>query len=859
MDNGINPQSRRLIADLKPGDHLCCLYQTEEEHRALLTPYLRQGLERREKVLCIVDDHSAETILGYLRDDGLDVEPYLARGQLAFFTRQETYLRPGVFDPDEMIALLRESTQQALAEGYTALRGTGEMTWALRGLPGSERLIEYEAQLNEFFPQSQCLALCQYDQRRFGPEVLLEVLYTHPLVIIGTEIYDRNLYYVPPRERLSADPPAAMLNRWLANLAEYRRAEKESQRLTEELEQRVLERTAQLEAASKELANEVSERKRAQEELLRRNRELSVLYTISRAAAQSLNLEERLHDAMDATLEALAIEKGGIYLLEPDGETMTLRAHRGFSDEFVRNVQTLQRGEGVAGLAAAEKRPVVLDVSDYPTARLAPWMVRDGFQTIASIPLLSGGEVVGAMSLGTARVHAFPPGELELLTAIGQQLGGLVRNARLYETVQRELAERERAEAALAWEARANAAIAELSSKLLLPMTIEDISFSVLEQAKHLTGSAFGYVGYIDPQTGYLVTPTLTRDVWDICQVADRRIVFQEFRGLWGWVLENRQSLLTNAPAEDPRSSGAPPGHVPIQRFLSAPALVGRTLVGQVAVANSERDYTERDLALVERLATLYAIAIQHQRAEQEILKLNAALRHRADELAAANKELEAFSYSVSHDLRAPLRALDAFSRILLEEYVPQLPPEAQHYLQRICTNTRQMGQLIDGLLTFSRLGRQPLHKQTVAPADLARQALETLRSEQEGRRVEITLGDLPACQADPTLLKQVFVNLLSNALKFTRLRAVAVIEVGCREGNGERVYFVKDNGVGFDLCYADQLFGVFQRLHPAEDYEGTGVGLALVQRIIHRHGGRIWAEAEVGRGATFYFTVGEG
>ncbi|TLY31274.1 MAG: PAS domain S-box protein [Nitrospirae bacterium] len=238
----------------------------------------------------------------------------------------------------------------------------------------------------------------------------------------------------------------------------------------------------------------------------------------------------------------------------------------------------------------------------------------------------------------------------------------------------------------------------------------------------------------------------------------------------------------------------------------------------------------------------------ERTRLEQEIQQHSVALE-------AANKELDAFSYSVAHDLRAPLRAIDGFSRVLLEEHAPTLPPEAQHYLNAVRRNSQRMGLLIDDLLAFSRLSRQPLNKQLVRPADLVRQCVDELRAEQQGRRVEIAIGDLPACQADPALLKHVWMNLMSNALKYTRKQEVAVIEVGSREQAGACVYFVKDNGVGIDMQYADKLFGVFQRLHRPEDYEGTGVGLAIVQRVIHRHGGRVWAEAAVNKGATFYFT----
>ncbi len=213
-----------MIRDLKPADHLCCLYETEEEHRALLAPYLRQGLELGEKVLYIVDAHTAETVLKYLRDDGVKVEPYLAMKQLSILTAGEAYMRDGVFNPDRMIDLLQSETERALAEGYSALRVTGEMTWALRGLPGSERLIEYEAKLNRFFPHSKCLALCQYDQRRFQPDVLLDVLATHPIAVVGTKIYD-NPYYIPPTDFLGPDRPAATLSHWLHNLEERKRAE----------------------------------------------------------------------------------------------------------------------------------------------------------------------------------------------------------------------------------------------------------------------------------------------------------------------------------------------------------------------------------------------------------------------------------------------------------------------------------------------------------------------------------------------------------------------------------------------------------------------------------------------------------
>ena len=238
--------------------------------------------------------------------------------------------------------------------------------------------------------------------------------------------------------------------------------------------------------------------------------------------------------------------------------------------------------------------------------------------------------------------------------------------------------------------------------------------------------------------------------------------------------------------------------------------------------------------------------------------RIECALQAKNMELEAAISELEAFSYSISHDLRAPVRAMGGFARMVCEEYAGQLPAEGQRQLGRIVENAAKMGELIDGLLAFSRVSRQPLNKRSVSPTAIVRQVAEELQSDQTDRRVQLSVAELPRCQADSTLIRQVYANLLSNAFKYTRQKDPAVIEVASFEEREGPVYYVKDNGAGFDMEYAGKLFGVFQRLHREEEFEGTGVGLAIVQRIIHRHGGRVWAKAEPGKGATFYFTLGE-
>lgn len=410
------------------------------------------------------------------------------------------------------------------------------------------------------------------------------------------------------------------------------------------------------------------------------------------------------------------------------------------------------------------------------------------------------------------------------------------------------------------WDSVVNAATLELAQALIEPASVEEISYILLEHAKRITGSAFGYVGYIDPDTGYLISSTLTKDIWEDCQVPNKDFVFEEFGGLWGWVLENREPLLTNSPSDDLRSSGVPEGHLPVNRFLSVPAMVGKQLVGQVSLANPGRDYVERDLELVEHLASLYALAVQRQWREDEHRRIRSMLLQKVDQLARSNAELQHFARAASHDLREPLRVVINYIQLLERRYVDQLDAEAQKLIGYVVDGAERMQELVKGLSVYSRLDEQGnLPKRPLDSMDceeVLEQVIWGLQSEIEESGALITHDPLPTIEVEGFRLKEVFRNLLDNAIKFRRKETRPRVHVSAKRGDGEWEFSIRDNGIGIAPEYVERVFGVFQRLHTRDKYVGAGIGLALCRKIVEGWGGKIWAVSELGEGATFYFTV---
>src|SRR5258707_2598407 len=478
------------LEQLGPHDHFCSILESPEEHYAVAIPFIRIGLDRGEKCIYIADDGTVGDVREAMQSDGIDVDRATASNALVLATKEQAYLEHGSFHPDWMFTFWKEATQSAMSEGFSALRATGETEWVLRGGRGLERWMEYESRLTHTLSENNCSALCQYNRRLFPPELILDVIRTHPVVVYGGTVC-RNLYYVPPDEFLGTH-----------------KTEREVERLL-------------------------------------------------------TNIREREH----------------------------------------------------------------------------------------------------------------------------------VENA-----LREQLTERKRGEDAL-------------------------------------------------------------------------------------------------RPSRD-----------------------------------------ELDMKVKERTA--------------ELRKIN-------DDLQSVNKELETFAYSVSHDLRAPLRHIAGFTELLLKDAEPVLDDTSRRHITRILQSTNRMDSLVDDLLAFSRIGRAEPQKTIINLEQLVKDVVAEIAPDTQGRRIVWRIGALPICYGDPSLLQVVFSNLVSNAVKFTRTRPQAEIEIDSLiERPNEVVVFVRDNGVGFDMTYKDKLFGVFQRLHSQDAFEGTGIGLATVQRIVHRHGGRVWAEGSVDNGATFFVAL---
>lgn len=572
----------------------------------------------------------------------------------------------------------------------------------------------------------------------------------------------------------------------------------------------------------------------------RQLKELLVLRAIAEAGASASSEEQLLNQVAQIVHENLYPDVFGVGLWdEAQGVLYPFPGSWGFPAEHLNTPFTPD--DGIVGMAVTRRKPVrVPDLRNEPASlQIIPGMISE-----MAVPILAGERLIGVLNVESKKLNAFSEEDERLLSTMAGQLASALERLRA-EDLQRasEVRRREMLEKVV------------LLGKTITQITDLDTCLLQIHQGIQ-QGLGFERVGLFvyDTQTNLLQGAYGTDREGRLENTKACVLAAEDFIA-WQQVLKNPRGYIVIEDYQDLYQF--PEGHemYGVHQHVTVAAWVGEKPVALIMVDNlvTNRRITAEDIEALQLFAGYIGLAIENARWNTE---LEQRVNERTAQLEAANQELESFSYSVSHDLRAPLRAIDGFST-MLSMFSHQMEPESQRYVQLIRDNVFRMTQLINDLLAFSRLSRQPLRKQLTDPTELARQVIEELAPERAGRVVDFELGDLPPCQADPSLLRQVFANLIGNGIKYTRPREIAQICIDWKPIHGETVYFIRDNGVGFDMEYAYKLFGVFQRLHSSEIFEGTGIGLAIVQRIIARHGGRVWAEAEVDRGACFYFTLG--
>jgi signal transduction histidine kinase len=514
-----------------------------------------------------------------------------------------------------------------------------------------------------------------------------------------------------------------------------------------------------------------------------------------------------------------------------------------YSTRLMGEIEALRRGE-----------TQLVDVQALPAGPETAALLASGVHFYTVVPMIVGGELLGALSFG-GRSRAFPQEQVNIVREVAAQLAIAISQARLLARVKGHAVE---------LESRVRERTAELD---LLHGTTLEISKAgdstqalalLLRKVCEYTGWSFAqswlpYAGTTQLKLGpawYSRAAGL-----EAFRKENEKLAFapeggalervcKEKESAWVWELQPaakavRRPLMIEAA---------------LKSWIGFPVLAEGEVIAVIEFFDTQqRSRDERMLRLISILATQLGPVIERKRAAEQIDALNANLQRYTVELEATNKELESFSYSVSHDLRAPLRAVDGYARMLEEDYAPQLDEEGRRLLAVVREASGRMGRLIDDLLAFSKLGRQEPDKR---PVDMNALVAEVITEVTGDSKTTLEAAALPRAHADRAMMKQVWANLIGNALKYSSKRQGAHIQVGARPEQGENVYWVRDNGVGFDMRYAGKLFGVFQRLHRADEFPGTGVGLAIVQRVITRHGGRVWAEGRPGEGACFYFSL---
>jgi PAS domain S-box-containing protein len=611
---------------------------------------------------------------------------------------------------------------------------------------------------------------------------------------------------------------------------------------------------------------DISDRKRDEEALRRLNRELRAISSCS----QALMRAEDEQTLIDEICRIICNEAGYPmvwvgYAGNHQAATVRPVARDWYfaADGSGRVDAELESDPAYRAIQSAES-VCIQDLTSEP--RSGQWSekaLENGYRSIIALPLKGeNANPFGVLNIHSTEPNAFTQDEIRLLEQLAGDLSFGIASLR-------GRAERRRAENIM----QARLRLLEFAGS----HSLEELLTATVDEAEALTRSSIAFYHFLEPDQ-----KTLTLQSWstntlaNMCKADGGGEHYDVARaGVWVDCLHEGRAVIHDDYASLTHRKGMPEGHAPVFRELVVPIFRDNLVMAILGVGNKCNGYDESDIETVSQLGDLSWDIIVRKRTEEEIRKLNQELEQRVldrtAQLETSNKDLEAFAYSVSHDLRAPLRHIDGFLDLLEKRAENVLDEQGRHYMEVIREATKRMGTLIDDLLAFSRMARYEMTRTRVDLKSLAQEVIYEIESEEleacckdaaidpdaGGRAVCWRLGDLPVVMGDRSMLRIVLTNLIANAVKFTRPRDQAEIEIGCMPGEqSEIVVFVRDNGVGFDMNYADKLFGVFQRLHRDDEFQGTGIGLANVRRIISRHEGRTWAEGKINRGATFYFSL---